>query len=82
MSFLEHHKLPDDLKLEKKIALQSPLFTMDKEVLIFIDPKQKQRSRIVVPVHLRHQILYKCHHSLTGRHFSGKRTCDTLSKLW
>ena len=82
ISFLKEGNLPEDPKLARKITMQSPLFTVSEDVLSFIDPKRKHQLRVVVPLHLRRQILAECHRGLNGGHFSGKRTYETLARTW
>ncbi len=74
--------MPEDLKMARKVAMQSPMFTIDLSMLKFRDPKRKKKIRIVVPAHLRQRILDESHRSTTGGHFSGPRTYETLARLW
>ena len=55
--FLEKEELPLEQKRARKIALQASLFTIEDQILFYIDPKQQHRKRVVVPKHLQEQIL-------------------------
>lgn len=80
--FLEMEELPGDPKRARKVATQQSLFSLIDDVLYFIDPKRDHAQRIVVPSHLRVQILEENHRSGMGGHFSGKRLFDTLVRHW
>ena len=69
VTFLETGKLPDDDHLARKVALQSPLFTMANGVLYMVDTKRKDQSRVAVPKHLRSNILDLHHRGPNGGHF-------------
>jgi len=70
--FLETGELPKEDKRARQIALQQSLFVLQDGVLYYSDPKQKHRLRVVVPTHLREQILKEHHAGLTGGHFPVK----------
>lgn len=80
IEFLEMEQLPYDHKTARKITLQASLFTIDDQVIYYIDPKQKHQKRVVVPSHLQEQILLENHSSGMAGHFSGN-TCRTYGAL-
>ena len=82
IEFLEMEQLPYDHKTARKITLQESLFTIDDQVLYYIDPKQKHQKRVVVPSHLQKQILLENHSSGMAGHFSGNRTYGALVRHW
>ncbi len=82
IDFLEKEELPYEQKRARKIALQASLFTIDDNILFYIDPKQKHRKRVVVPSHLQKQILKENHSSGMGGHFSGRRMYGALVRRW
>ena len=82
VTFLLSDELPTDDKRAGRLALQKPLFTIEDDVLYYIDPRQSHKKRAVVPTHLKRQVLERCHRSPTGGQFSGKRTYETLAHVW
>ena len=82
VTFLLTDELPTDDKRARRLALQKPLFTIEDDVLYYIDPRQSHKKRAVVPTHLKQQVLERCHRSPTGGHFSRKRTYETLARVW
>ena len=57
IEFLESEQLLYDQKRACKIALQASLFTIDDQILYYINPKQKHQKRVVVLSHVRKPIL-------------------------
>ena len=80
--YLEDGTLPDDDKLSKKIVHMSPQFTVLSGILYFIDAKQKNRSQVAVPAHLKEQILEENHGGAMAGHFSVSRLYNTLCRHW
>ena len=80
--FLQKGELPSEERRARKIALQVSLFTIDDEMLYYVDPKQKQQRRVVVPRHRHEQILRESHSGEMRGHFLGKRTYAALIHLW
>ena len=76
LRFLEDQRLPEDPQRAKKIALQTPLFTICDNILYYIDPKPTHRKRIVVPKYLT------THRNRMAGHFSGQRVYNTLTRNW
>jgi hypothetical protein len=74
--------LPKDDKRARRIALQWSMFTIEDEVLFYLDPKQQHRKQIVVPKHLHQQVLEEHHASVMGGHFSGKKMYSALCRHW
>ena len=82
VTFLETGDLPTEERRAKVIALQKSLFVMKDGILFYIDPKQEHRLRVVVPSHLREQILMEHHAGLTGGHFAAKKMYAALTRHW
>ena len=82
VDFLEKEELPYEQKRAQKIALQASLFTIEDQILFYIDPKQKHHKRVVVPRHLQEQILKENHSSGMSGHFSGRRLHGALVRRW
>ena len=51
-------------------------------ILYFMDPKQKNQSRVAVPKHLHLQIFREAHSSPHYGHFSGQCLYNTLTTRW
>ena len=82
ITFLETGELPQEDKKARRIALQKPLFVLQGGVLFFCNPKRRQHLRVVVPAHLRQQIILDSHSGLMGGHFSAKRTYTAHIRHW
>ena len=82
ITYLERGELPADDKKARQMVLQKSLFTINNGILIFVDPKQDHRRRVVVPSHLRRQILSEHHSSPMGGHFAAKKTYGALMRHW
>ena len=82
IQFLETNKLPSDETRARKISLQVSLFSMVDGVLMFVDPKRKDRKRVVAPSHLQHSIMDDNHRNHVGAHFSGNKLFGALSRHW
>ena len=67
--YLEKGMLPEDKHLTNKVIAQAPLFTLADQILHFIDTKQNNLRRVVVPHHLRQQIMKEYHSSVMSGHF-------------
>ena len=80
--FQQEKILPEDTANARRIAAQAPMFTMIEEILYYLDDKQPDVKRIVVPKHLRVQIMQNYHSSIMAGHFSGVRLYKTLSRRW
>ena len=61
ITFLETAELPPDDKRARKVALQSPMFTMEEGVLYFIDAKQGHQKRVAVPQHKHCDLIDETH---------------------
>ena len=80
--FLEKEELPADSKRARKVALQSPLFVIEDQVLYYLDQRQKRLKRTVVPSHLKEPILWENHSNRMGGHISGRRMYGALIGRW
>jgi len=59
-----------------------PVMTLESQILYYIDSRQRDVKRAVVPHQLREQIMADYHSSIMAGHFSGVRLYKTLSKRW
>ena len=82
IKFLKSGDLPSDDSRARRIALQKPLFLLEGEMLFYIDPKQKHCKQIVVPQHLRREVLSEHHSSPMEGHFAVKKTYGALMRHW
>lgn len=57
IEFLEKGKLPYEEDRARVIVLQQSLFAIIDQTLYYIDSKKESRRRIVVPAHLKRQLL-------------------------
>ena len=78
--YFEKGMLPEDKHSANKVIAQAPLFTLADQIIYFIDTKQNNLRRVVVPHHLKQQIMNEYHSSMMSGHFSGVRLYNTLSK--
>ncbi len=76
LRFIQEGKLQDKNDTQKKLVLQAPLYTVIEGILYYIDARRNCR-RVVVPKHLRTQIMNENH-----RHFSADRLHRTLVRKW
>ena len=65
--------LPEDRQSASKVASQALSFILVSQILYFVDANQNNLSRIVVPSHLRQQLMTECHSSIMSGHFSDVR---------
>ena len=82
IDFLLDNKLPEEEKRKQKVATQAPLFTMVDDILYYVNPKQNNEKRVVVPKHLRDEIMKENHSGRMAGHFSGSRLYNTLVHHW
>ena len=80
--YFEKSMLPENKHSASKVIAQAPLFTLTDQILYFIDTKQNNLRGVVVPHHLRQQIMNEYHSSVMSGHFPGVRLYNTLSKRW
>ena len=69
-------------KTARRIALQKSQFTMQGNILYYLDHKQGHHKRVAVPAHLQEQLLTEHHSSLSGGHFGVKKTYGALARHW
>ena len=55
--FIQNEELPPEEKCARRIALQSPLLTVEDDIHYYVDPKQKHQKRVAVSRYLQDQIL-------------------------
>jgi transposase InsO family protein len=64
------------------MVLQKPVFTLEGDILYYLDPRHGHQKRVVVPEHCREQLLQEHHSSLMGGHFAVKKTYGGLMRHW
>ena len=79
---LEHGELPADPKEAQKLTVQALNFAVVDELLCFVDQKAGHRKRVVVPAHLRENILKESHGGVYAGHFSGGKLYSTICRKW
>ena len=57
-------------KIAKKIAAQATQFEVVDGVLCFIDLKQRNKKRVVVPSHLKGKLIQEVHGGTFSGHFA------------
>ena len=84
LEFLKNGSLPEHSSRARRIVLQKLLFVCDEEtdMLFYLDPRQSHRQRVVVPSHLRQQILAEHHVGLMGGHFAAQKIYRALARHW
>ena len=82
IDFLERGELPEEEKTARQIALQKSQFTLQDNILYYLDHKQGHHKRVAVPRHVREQLLTEHHSSLSGGHFGVKKTYGALARHW
>ena len=83
---LIHHMnkgtLPADENKARKIAAQAPSFSLLNGILYFVDSKNKNRKRCVVPVQMRQQLMEENHSGPMAGHFSADKLYKTMATHW
>lgn len=82
INFLANKTLPADPTQAKKVAAQAPIFVLIDGILYFIDSKNDQCKRRVVPQKLRAQIIEENHSGPMAGHFSGVKLYKVLLRHW
>ena len=82
IEFLNCGDLPDNPRRARKVAAQAPLFVLIEGVLYYLGPKCSTRKRVVVPHHLRRQVMADNHSGPYGGHFAVSRLFGSLSMQW
>ena len=82
IDFLKQGDLPAEEKTARRIALQKSQFTMQGNILYYLDHKQGHHKRVTVPAHLQEQLLTEHHSSLSGGHFGVKKPYGALARHW
>ena len=62
--------------------MQKSQFTMQGNILYYLDHKQGHHKRVAIPTHLQEQLLTEHHLSLSGEHFRVKKTYGALARHW
>ncbi len=69
INYLERRELPSDPERASLIVLQSPLHTIVDNVLYYVNPKNTDWLRVVVPTHLKKELLEDYHRGRMGAYF-------------
>ena len=78
IKYLESETLPPSDKQCCKVIAQASSFTLIKDVLYYLDPKQNYQPRAAVPGHLREEVMKSVH----GGPFAGPRLYKVLNRSW
>lgn len=81
INFLRTSSLPADEGWARKVALQSPLFTIVDDTLYYVDSRRRNRQ-VVVPLPHHRKLLEETHAGRYGGHFSGRKLYESLSLHW
>ena len=79
--FIEKGELPKDDNRARKLSLQESMFVIVDGVLYKVDPK-KRSKQVVVPQHLRKQLIDEYHRRKMAGHFSVDRVFKTMALKW
>ena len=82
IAFMENDELPAEEKRAKAVVAQASVLTLVDDILYYVDSKQGNKRRIVVPEHLRKQIMEENHSGPMAGHFSGNRLYNVLVRHW
>ena len=82
ISYLVDGTQPDDEMIARKVIAPAPRFTVIDNTLYLLDARQKDVLRVVVPEHLKNDILSEYHAGEMAGHFSGPRLYRTLERRW
>ena len=82
IAFIENEELPAEEKRAKVVVAQASVLTLVDNILYYVDSKQGDKRRIVVPEQLRKQIMEENHSGPMAGHFSGNRLYNVLVRHW
>ena len=82
MCYLTDGTLPDEEAVAQRLMAQAPQFTVSEGTLYLLDTRQKDGLRVVVPDHLREDLLREYHGGKMAGHFSGPRLYKALAHRW
>jgi len=57
IQYLKNGVLPEDGKLTKKVVTESILYAISNNMLYYVDPKQTEISRVVVPQQMHRRMM-------------------------
>ena len=81
MEYLKSGVLPVDAVKSQAVVAQSSKFALLDGVLYFVDPKNS-KERVVVPSHLKEDVILSVHGGPFFGHFSGNRVFKILARSW
>ena len=83
LHYLQDGTLPEDEKLAKRIVAESKQYDIIDDILHFENSAFPNRWCIVVPEHLRSEILQEAHAGCFAAHFAEKKVYDRLRRnVW
>lgn len=83
IEYMAHQTLPEDPVTAKKIVTQALKgYYLVDDILYFEDALVPERRRIVVPVHLRRQVLLENHTAVFAGHFAPKKLMQRVSQYY
>ena len=81
VEYLKSGVLPVDAVKSRPVVTQSSKFALLDGVLYFVDPKNS-KERVVVPSHLKEDVILSVHGGPFSGHFSGNRVFKILARSW
>ena len=82
LEYLRTNVPPEDQKEACSIVAQAPSFCVLDGVLYFIDGRQGNRKRVVVPKSLRNLVMAENHSGPCAGHFAGNKFYNMLVRHW
>ena len=80
--YLADGTLPQDTTAAKLLVAKASSFVLLDKVLYHVDTKQRQVKQVVIPTHLREELMRDYHQGRMSGHFSGPRLFRALSRTW
>ena len=82
IQYMNKETLPADENKARKVAAQAPSFSLLNGILYFVDSKNKNRKRCVVPVQMRTQLMEENHSGPMAGHFSADKLYKRMAIHW
>ena len=82
ITYLERDELPAEDKHARKLTSHAHLFTLENQILYFMDTKHHHRKRAAVPAQLREGVVANAHSGPYAGHFSTNRLYNALIRTW
>ena len=84
IKYLDRGVLPTDEKLAKRLVLEHSLFTIQDDVLFYVDVARENSLRVAVPSNSQRKLLEEVHGCKPSGHFAAKSMYNILARryLW